>query len=201
MSKYQVGARLEVVDRLHGHRFDIGEMVEVISYSNDDEDYFVKGASGAGYFVTEEEMVDPCYKKGSKHKVGDVLVVVDNQSGHGFAKGELVEITVIFDDHYTATDSTGEWWAVIDEDLSPTYTDSKSDMVNSPAHYGSGRIECIEYIEDFLTTEEYIGYLRGNIAKYLHRFRYKNGLEDLKKAEWYLKRLSEIVEDEDCSKL
>ena len=136
-----------------------------------------------------------------KYKVGDVLAVVDNQSGHGFAKGELVEITVIADDHYTATDSTGEWWAVIDEDLSPTYTDSKSDMVNSPKHYaGQGSIECIEYIEDFLTTEEYIGYLRGNIAKYLHRFRYKNGLEDLKKAEWYLKRLSEVVEDQECLK-
>ena len=38
------------------------------------------------------------------------------------------------------------------------------DMVNSPAHYGNGSIECIEYIEDFLTTEEYIGYLLGNIA-------------------------------------
>ena len=57
-----------------------------------------------------------------------------------------------------------------------------TDMVNSPPHYGTGSIECIEYIEDFLTDEEYIGYLRGNIAKYLHRWRYKNGIEDLKKA-------------------
>ena len=41
----------------------------------------------------------------------------------------------------------------------------KFDTVNHPAHYGAGKIECIEYIEDFLTREEYIGYLRGNIAK------------------------------------
>jgi len=68
------------------------------------------------------------------------------------------------------------------------------DNVNSPAHYGSGKIECIAYIEDFLTPEEYIGYLRGNIAKYLHRWRYKNGLEDLKKATWYLDRLAELEE-------
>lgn len=68
------------------------------------------------------------------------------------------------------------------------------DNVNSPAHYGSGKIECIAYIEDFLTSEEYIGYLRGNIAKYLHRWRYKNGLEDLKKATWYLDRLAELEE-------
>jgi hypothetical protein len=132
----------------------------------------------------------------SKYQVGEVLVVVDNQSGHGFAMGEVVEITVISDGHYTATDSTGEWWAVIDDDLSPSDTLSEPDMVNSPAHYGSGSIECIEYIQDFLTTEEFIGYLRGNIAKYLHRFRYKNGIEDLRKAEWYLNRLSQTMGDE-----
>jgi len=61
--------------------------------------------------------------------------------------------------------------------------------VNSPPHYGQGRIECIEYIKDFLSKDEYTGYLRGNIAKYLHRWRYKNGIEDLKKARWYLEAL------------
>ena len=35
---------------------------------------------------------------------------------------------------------------------------TKQDNVNNPAHYGKGSIECIDYIEDFLTTEEYIGY-------------------------------------------
>jgi len=66
------------------------------------------------------------------------------------------------------------------------------DKVNSPAHYAQGNIECIDYIKDFLTEDEYIGYLRGNIAKYLHRWRHKNGIEDLKKAEWYLKELIRV---------
>ena len=64
-----------------------------------------------------------------------------------------------------------------------------TDNVNHPPHYGQGNIEAIEYIEDFLNDEEFIGYLRGNIAKYLHRWRYKNGIEDLEKARWYLNRL------------
>jgi hypothetical protein len=68
------------------------------------------------------------------------------------------------------------------------------DNVNSPSHYGQGKIEAIEYISDFLTKEEYQGYLRGNIAKYLHRFPYKNGIEDLRKAQWYLERLIQEVE-------
>ena len=71
----------------------------------------------------------------------------------------------------------------------------KSDMVNNPIHYGTGDIECIDYIQDFLTEEEYIGYLRGNIAKYLHRWRYKNGLEDLKKSEWYGAKLIKLMEN------
>jgi len=68
-----------------------------------------------------------------------------------------------------------------------------TDNVNNPSHYGNGQIECIDYLEDFMTTEEFIGYLRGNIGKYLHRWRYKNGLEDLHKAEWYLKKLITVV--------
>lgn len=68
------------------------------------------------------------------------------------------------------------------------------DAVNSPPHYNKGKIECIDYIEDFLSKEEYTGYLRGNITKYLHRWRYKNGLEDLKKAQWYVARLIKLKE-------
>ena len=70
----------------------------------------------------------------------------------------------------------------------------KVDNVNHPSHYGQGNIEAIEYISDFLSYDEYQGYLRGNIAKYLHRWPYKNGIEDLKKARWYLDRLIEEME-------
>lgn len=75
---------------------------------------------------------------------------------------------------------------------------SEEDNVNHPRHYGTGKIECIEYLEDFLTHEEFIGYLRGNIGKYLHRWRYKNGLEDLEKAQWYLNKLIERVRVNGC---
>ena len=72
--------------------------------------------------------------------------------------------------------------------------DVSEDNVNSPSHYGQGSIESIDYIEDSLTTEEYVGFLQGNIKKYTHRWRWKGGLEDLKKAQWYLSRLIEVVE-------
>lgn len=71
----------------------------------------------------------------------------------------------------------------------------KEDVVNHPYHYtAAGTIECIESIEAQLTTEEYRGYLKGNIAKYCWRERNKGGTESLKKAQWYLNRLIEFDE-------
>ena len=69
--------------------------------------------------------------------------------------------------------------------------------VHSPAHYNQGRTECIDAIEAMLSVEEYIGYLRGNSMKYRWRFRYKNGFEDLSKAQWYEQRLVKFMEDHD----
>jgi hypothetical protein len=60
------------------------------------------------------------------------------------------------------------------------------EQVNRPAHYTQGGIECIDAIRAQLSEEEYRGYLRGNIAKYMWRYRGKNKVEDLMKAEVYL---------------
>ena len=73
--------------------------------------------------------------------------------------------------------------------------EKERDMVNNPMHYNAGNIECIDSIEAMLTKEEFIGYLRGNSHKYRWRFRYKNGIEDLKKAEWYENKLLKVLEE------
>ena len=65
------------------------------------------------------------------------------------------------------------------------------DMVNNPPHYNKYGVECIEAIQS-ATGEGYEYYLQGNIIKYLCRYRYKNGVQDLEKAQWYLTRLIEI---------
>jgi len=70
----------------------------------------------------------------------------------------------------------------------------RDDKVNSPSHYRSGNIECIEAIEEALTDEELRGYFKGNCLKYLWREQYKNQLEDLRKAQFYLNRLIKNVE-------
>lgn len=70
---------------------------------------------------------------------------------------------------------------------------TKEDMVNNPSHYNQAGVEAIDAIRA-ATGEGFEFYLQGNILKYLWRYRYKNGVEDLKKAEWYLKVLIEEVE-------
>lgn len=71
-----------------------------------------------------------------------------------------------------------------------------TDMVNRPAHYQQGGVECIEAIEASMSREEFQGYLKGNIEKYVWRYRYKNGVQDLAKARWYLDRLISALESE-----
>jgi hypothetical protein len=67
------------------------------------------------------------------------------------------------------------------------------DIVQRPAHYNAGDIECIDGIKAMLTEQEFIGYLRGNSLKYRWRYPYKNGIEDLLKAEWYETRLLGVL--------
>ena len=70
-----------------------------------------------------------------------------------------------------------------------------TDPVNKPAHYNSGKIECIDAIFESMSNEEFCGYLKGNVLKYVWRYRYKGKpVEDLKKARWYLDRLIDSYE-------
>ncbi|MDU4943857.1 MAG: DUF3310 domain-containing protein [Mixta calida] len=74
-----------------------------------------------------------------------------------------------------------------------------NDNVNHPSHYTTGGIECIDAMKASMTSEAFLGYLKGNIQKYLWRYEKKLApAEDLKKARWYLDRL--IAEVELCDK-
>ena len=81
------------------------------------------------------------------------------------------------------------------KDMIDFQTDVPKDMVNHPPHYNQRGIECIDAIEA-ATDKGFQYYLQGNIIKYLWRYRYKNGVEDLKKAKWYLERLIQQYEQE-----
>ncbi|MED3747910.1 MULTISPECIES: DUF3310 domain-containing protein [Geobacillus] len=61
-----------------------------------------------------------------------------------------------------------------------------------PDYYKVGGIEPIEYMEAKMTEEQFSGFCLGNVYKYVGRYLYKGGLEDLRKARYYLDRLIEL---------
>ena len=71
------------------------------------------------------------------------------------------------------------------------------DMVNHPKHYkAKNGMEVIDVIEAFTANlEGYEATHTGNVIKYICRWKEKNGLEDLKKAQWYLNRLIKNIEE------
>jgi hypothetical protein len=64
-----------------------------------------------------------------------------------------------------------------------------TDMVNHPEHYTHGAVECIDAIEASMSADGFAGFCKGNAVKYLWRYERKGHLQDLEKADWYLKRL------------
>lgn len=72
-----------------------------------------------------------------------------------------------------------------------TLNQAINDVVNSPSHYKQGERETIENIRDAMSSEGYQGYCVGNIVKYLSRYKFKNGLEDVRKAKKYIGFLEE----------
>ena len=75
------------------------------------------------------------------------------------------------------------------------FTELDDDSVFSPAHYNQGSIECIEALRACMNDDEYRGFLRGNVIKYLWRMNDKaTPQENIKKARWYLDTLQESYE-------
>ena len=73
---------------------------------------------------------------------------------------------------------------------------TNKDMINHPDHYQSANgLEVIDVIKEFTSGLEGIEATdTGNILKYICRWKKKNGVEDLKKAKWYLEHLIDYVE-------
>lgn len=76
------------------------------------------------------------------------------------------------------------------------YLEPIEDVVNKPSHYHKGGIDVIGFAERHYSKEELKGFYRINIIKYVDRYDKKNGLTDLDKADFYLKKLWELESNE-----
>lgn len=97
-------------------------------------------------------------------------------------------------------ESIAEDW-VIDRNYAVLFGEPEEDPVNHASHYNNGAIECIDAIAASMTPTEYAGFLKGQVLKYVWRYRLKGKpVEDLKKAGYYLDRLIRITEREEEKK-
>ena len=75
----------------------------------------------------------------------------------------------------------------------------KNDNIN-PSHYKNGKIEVIDIMKDQLSKEEFKGFCKGLVIKYLCRADHKNGIEDYEKAQWYLNYLVNYLKEKEKEK-
>ena len=76
-------------------------------------------------------------------------------------------------------------------------TENEPDNVEHLAHYETGKFECIDVMCETQGVDAVIDFCICNGFKYLYRHKRKNGVEDLKKARWYLNKAIELIEGAD----
>jgi len=105
---------------------------------------------------------------------------------------------VLSEDPQTEEVTNAQLPELVEEEVKPEIVDQLIkkliDDINSPAHYTFGTIEVTDYIQDKLTPEEFEGFCKGVILQYVSRCRLKGGVDDLKKAAWYLNRIIKVKE-------
>jgi len=84
------------------------------------------------------------------------------------------------EEHLAADEKTAEYLRGIQRHYESR---EDKDIVNHPPHYNQG-IETTDYI-----ISNNMNFCEGNIVKYITRYKLKGGMEDLKKAKWYLEKL------------
>lgn len=103
---------------------------------------------------------------------------------------ELTTYSLVQDD--TDTEKGETFYVEIDKGLKAA--SSKADAVNHPDHYKIGDIECIDVMLATQGVDAVINFCICNSFKYIYRHMNKNGLEDIRKAKWYLNKALELVD-------
>ena len=124
-------------------------------------------------FDGDDDDLDPCYKAKTSYGQERVASQCQLRSTKAEVEAELREFAANID-----------------------LPNEEGDPVNAPSHYKAGGVECIELLRQNLTPEQYKGFLLGNVQKYIFRCQAKGCEEqDLRKAEWYLRRLISGTQD------
>ena len=186
--------------KIHGeiNKENIDEQGDYYLISSDESSYIRAENKEKGYTEMDSNLYVICTNNrevekeltiGKQYKVIDedgdyYLISSDEDIRNYYIKDRFKKMD---NDKFTITQNTNE---------------EKPDMVNHPKHYTSGTlgIEAINTMKMCSTEDEFMGYLRCNALKYISRFENKNGLEDVKKCAWYVKKYLTVqgLDEKDC---
>lgn len=96
------------------------------------------------------------------------------------------------EEHYKILFGNGEYKV----QNTPSVTVETTDNVNHPSHYETGKFECIDVMIETQGVEAVKHFCLCNAFKYLYRHNGKNGVEDIKKARWYIDKYLELEGDQ-----
>lgn len=131
--------------------------------------------------LDDDNLVKKCYLNGYYDGLNCAV-----KTGATYADGSPAEIN---DEHYLDNILQGKP-IVMEKAVNDGNAEAVlNDPVNHPSHYCKGGIECLDAIWSSMSDEMFCGFLKGNVIKYIWRFEEKNKVEDLEKAEFYLKKL------------
>ncbi len=195
-AKFKIGDRVRVADSDRSMHGKIGQVQRYETHMP--SPYLVESeCMGWGNWFTADELEPaPTVNKPKapqpKFSVGDRVLIkspaspmdgmacVVTATNAGMRSPYFVELKDL---------SRGSWFTADELEPAPTGNECLTvDNVNHPPHYNQGGIECIEAIKAALG-DGFPDYLRGNVIKYLWRYKEKGGVEDLRKSAWYLDRL------------
>lgn len=71
------------------------------------------------------------------------------------------------------------------------------DLINHPNHYETGKMECFDVILESQGLVAAMDFCAANALKYIYRHRRKKGVEDMRKAKWYIDKWIELAEEYD----
>lgn len=115
---------------------------------------------------------------------------IRSQQGSNIIIGDSIRVAFFEEVKPTPIFEKGEILEQVHKQIAKT----ESDLVNHPPHYTAGKVESIEALESALGEAGFEGFLSGNVIKYMWRYKHKNGVQDLKKAQWYLQKLIDQLE-------
>jgi hypothetical protein len=203
-----VGTVVIVTDAGKYDNYSIGDY-GTITRDDDDEIPKVRFSDGAEHYVMLDEIRPKTLNDATPtewDKASKEPTQLDWVDEAAAALDKVCKVSLPFDMFCTSTTRDSKYAYAGDTTtmmgvaakMAEEFIAEHSDIVDSPAHYNNGGIECIDYIRQQLGEEGYIAYCEGNMIKYQHRYKYKGGVEDLEKSckyqEWLIEALKKKEE-------